>query len=134
MKVITPGRPQNGWAQEFTCTGAGNGNGGCGAVLLVEQCDLYQTSSSCRDETDYYTTFQCSECGVETDIKDVPIREALPSKETWEKAKKKATCIYILDNGEQCQSLPKALSNYCCEHISILHFRKLLSLAPIFRQ
>lgn len=68
MKVIKPGRPQKGWAKEFKCTGAGNGDGGCGAVLLVEQEDVFQTSSSVRDETDYYNTFECSECKVLTDI------------------------------------------------------------------
>ena len=72
MKVITPGRPQKGWSQEVTCTGAGNGNGGCKAVLLVEQTDLYLTQSHARDETDTFVTFMCSECGVETDMKSVP--------------------------------------------------------------
>ncbi len=68
MRVIKEGRPQKGWATEATCTGAGNGKGGCGATLLVEQADLFSTSSSCRDETDYFTTFQCPSCGVLTDI------------------------------------------------------------------
>ncbi len=44
MKVIKPGRPQKGWSHEFTCTGDGNGRGGCGAILLVEQEDLYEKS------------------------------------------------------------------------------------------
>jgi hypothetical protein len=89
MKVITPGRPQTGWAKEFTCTGAGNADGGgCGAMLLVEQDDLYETSSGHYDgSTDHYVTFRCSACGVETDIKDVPssVKNNIISKEAWMK-------------------------------------------------
>ena len=36
MKVLQPGRPQQGWSTEATCTGKGNGDGGCGARLLVD--------------------------------------------------------------------------------------------------
>lgn len=72
MKIIEKGRPQKGWAKEYTCTGRGNGNGGCGAKLLVEIGDVFQTQSQCRDETDYYTTFRCPECKVLTDINDAP--------------------------------------------------------------
>jgi hypothetical protein len=68
VKVIKKGRAQKGWAKEFTCTGRGNGDGGCGALLLVEQADVFQTSSSHYDgSTDYYNTFKCV-CGVLTDI------------------------------------------------------------------
>lgn len=75
MKVIKRGRSQRGWSKEFECTGKGNGGGGCGAKLLVSENDLYMTSSSHYDgSTDYYITFCCSCCGVETDIKDVPSR------------------------------------------------------------
>jgi hypothetical protein len=74
MKVIKKGRPQKGWSKKYKCTGSGNGGGGCGAVLLVEEGDLFETSSGHYDgSTDYYTTFQCIECGVKTDIKDCPI-------------------------------------------------------------
>lgn len=68
MKVLKKGRKQKGYSKERTCTGSGNGGGGCRAKLLVEEDDLYQTSSSCRDETEYYVTFRCPECYVETDI------------------------------------------------------------------
>lgn len=86
MKVIKKGREQKGWAKEYECTGAGNGKGGCGAILLVEQPDLFQTSSSARDETDYYVTFKCSECGVLTDIQDYPQgTRGLLSKTAWER-------------------------------------------------
>lgn len=72
MKVLEKGRKQKGWAVEKICTGKGNDGGGCGAKLLVEKGDLFQTSSSCRDETDYFVTFKCVECGILTDIKDYP--------------------------------------------------------------
>lgn len=68
MKVVKPGRPQRGWAKEFSCTGKGNGGGGCGATLLVEQSDLYKTYSHALHETETYVTFTCACCGVETDI------------------------------------------------------------------
>lgn len=70
MKVLKPGREQKGWSIETTCTGDGNGGGGCGAELLVEQDDLYKTYRFCRDETDTFITFRCSECQVETDLKE----------------------------------------------------------------
>ncbi len=72
MKVIAKGRPQKGWAVEVACTGKGNGNGGCGARLLVDESDVFETQQNCRDETDYFTTFRCVECGVLTDLDGVP--------------------------------------------------------------
>lgn len=73
MMVLKPGRQQRGWAAERECTGSGNGGGGCGALLLVEQGDLYQTSSGHYDGScERYVTFRCSECGVETDVQGVP--------------------------------------------------------------
>lgn len=76
MKIIKAGRPQKGWSKEFTCTGAGNGNGGCGAVLLVEQDDVFGTASHHYDgSSEYYNTFKCAACGVCPDIKDhLPFR------------------------------------------------------------
>jgi len=77
VKVLEKGREQSGWAAEFICTGNGNGGGGCGAKLLVEEADVYLTSRSSYDgETESFTTFKCCDCGVETDIprKDVPYR------------------------------------------------------------
>jgi hypothetical protein len=68
MKVLKPGRKQKGWSIETTCTGSGNDGGGCGAKLLVEQGDLFKTTSQARDETTTYVTFKCSECGVLTDL------------------------------------------------------------------
>ena len=70
MKVIKKGRQQKGWAKRFKCSGDGNGGGGCGATLLVEKDDIYETSSSCMGEIESYTTFKCPSCGVETDIEE----------------------------------------------------------------
>jgi hypothetical protein len=73
MKTLEPGRPQKGWAKELVCTGDGNGGGGCGAKLLVEEADVFRTMSNHYDgSTDYYNTFKCCECGVLTDIGNVP--------------------------------------------------------------
>ena len=86
MKTISKGRKQKGWAKEFRCTGGGNQGGGCNAVLLVEQADLFSTESHARDETTYYVTFRCQECGTLTDINpnSWPVRPGkLLSKNAW---------------------------------------------------
>lgn len=89
MKVMKKGRSQKGWAKEFRCTGAGNGGGGCGALLLVELGDLFRTYSGAGGEDEFFITFQCVECGVNTDIKqysaDAPPVYArnLPSFDAW---------------------------------------------------
>lgn len=72
MKVLEKGREQRGWATEARCTGSGNGGGGCGALLLVEQDNLFKTYSHALHETDEHITFRCSCCGVLTDLKSVP--------------------------------------------------------------
>lgn len=73
MKVLRKGRAQKGWAKKYRCTGRGNGEGGCGATLLVEEGDLFETNSSALGEVTRYPTFECP-CGVRTDIpwSDVP--------------------------------------------------------------
>jgi len=88
MKVLKKGRPQKGWAKEYKCSGIGNGMGGCGAELLVEQDDLFQTSSSARDDTTYYITFKCPECGVLTDLSNELGLYAvkLPTAREWAEA------------------------------------------------
>ena len=75
MKVLEKGNP-NGWEIEQYCTGKGNGDGGCGAKLLVAEADIYLTEAHHMGETDYYYTFKCSECGCETDIPEdkIPLR------------------------------------------------------------
>lgn len=84
MKIIKPGRQQRGWAKEFTCTGAGNGGGGCNAELLVEQGDVYRTFSHHLGESDEHHTFTCGACGVETDIPRPP--GEYPQKKDWKAA------------------------------------------------
>ena len=67
MKILEKGP---GWSIQQRCTGKGNGGGGCNSLLLVERDDIYVTASSdYSGETDYYYTFKCPVCGVETDIK-----------------------------------------------------------------
>ena len=68
MKVIKSGSP-HGWSAEFTCTGHGNGGGGCEALLLVTEDDLYQTvHEDYGGGKTFYTTFTCMSCGVKTDV------------------------------------------------------------------
>lgn len=69
MKVLKPGRPQKGWSIQTKCSGSGNGGGGCGAKLLVEEGDLFMTE--CHpygDDLQRFVTFKCVDCGVLTDI------------------------------------------------------------------
>lgn len=88
MKILKPGRIQTGWAKEKECTGKGNGDGGCGATLLVEEGDLFQTSSCHQGEVDNFVTFKCGACGVLTDIDDAPAHVVgkLPTKPAWMEA------------------------------------------------
>lgn len=66
MKVLRKGK---GWNIKVNCSGNGNGGGGCGSLLEVEKEDIYVTSSTDMiGDTDYYFTFKCPVCGVETDI------------------------------------------------------------------
>lgn len=84
MKVLKKGREQNGWAIETLCTGIGNGNGGCGALLLVEQGDLYKTHKyDYGGGHDIFITFRCPDCEVQTDLDDVPgnVTNNIPEKE-----------------------------------------------------
>jgi hypothetical protein len=86
MKVIQKGRTQTGWAKELVCSGAGNHGGGCGAILMVEQGDLFNTFIHSRDEREVFVTFRCSECGVLTDTKDFPKGVSFPTKDEWFRA------------------------------------------------
>lgn len=87
MKVLKKGRPQKKWAIECECTGIGNGNGGCGAKLLVEQDDIFKTESYHYDGShNDYNTFECPECGVLTDVGNVPF--SVPKLSAWKKAQR----------------------------------------------
>jgi hypothetical protein len=84
MKVLAKGNGAKAWSRKVTCTGIGNGGGGCGAKLLVEKPDLFHTYRSCLGETETFVTFECPECKVLTDIDcDVPDGRKLPSYPSW---------------------------------------------------
>ncbi len=73
MKLIKKGRPQKAWSRLQTCTGKGNGDGGCGATLHVEATDLFRTGRHPYDGSHvYFVTFTCMSCGVFTDITSYP--------------------------------------------------------------
>lgn len=76
MQILKPGRIQTGWSKEMVCSGYGNGGGGCGAQLLVEQDDVFGTESHHYDgSSEYYATFKCPCCYVWTDIQgEVPFK------------------------------------------------------------
>lgn len=92
MKVLKHGTGQNGWSKKLECTGKGNGGGGCDALLLIEQTDLYKTYRSFMDgEEEIYVNFTCCECSVETIVENVPlhIKDQIPSKKDFMKKAKK---------------------------------------------
>lgn len=75
MKVRKPGRQQTGYSVEALCSGKGNGGGGCGAKLLVEQPDMrYFSGTDYPIDRPAAVTFRCCSCGVLTDLdhKDWP--------------------------------------------------------------
>lgn len=82
MQVLRKGCGQVGFSMERLCTGKGFEDGGCGALLLVEEGDIFFTESHARDETTRYESFQCPECGVRTDFEqgEVPDRIRLNLK------------------------------------------------------
>lgn len=79
MKVLKEGK--GNWSREETCTGKGNGDGGCGAVLLLEEGDFFYTYSHIKDETDRFISFRCPCCSVLTDVKNIPSRISIRGKE-----------------------------------------------------
>lgn len=72
MKVLRKGNSE-GWEIKRTCTGDGNGGGGCKAYLLIEESDIYLKEDN-RMGLNF--TFKCPECGCETQIarKSIPQR------------------------------------------------------------
>jgi hypothetical protein len=65
MKVLKPGRNQDGPSRKRKCTGRGNGGGGCGALLLVADKDVFQTHHcDFGGGHDIYNTFKCPSCGT----------------------------------------------------------------------
>lgn len=89
MKVIKSGTGQKGWAKEFACKGYRRNSDGCGALLLVEEDDLFRVYL----DGDYTETgppspaFKCPECGQNTDIPDHRYSgntRDLPERIVWE--------------------------------------------------
>lgn len=74
MRVIEPGVEGGLWKQEVRCTGAGNGNDGCGALLEVQAADLFHTANTDYggDTTDYIT-IECPLCEKWNDLKQTGI-------------------------------------------------------------
>ncbi len=83
MKVLEPGKPVKEWSKEFYC----QGDGGCGAKLLVQKSDLYIMYEGGYDETTEIACFTCIICQVEcrTPKYEVPyeIMKNLPNKSKW---------------------------------------------------
>jgi hypothetical protein len=64
MKVI-----ESGNKPRHRCTGYGNGNSGCGALLEVERSDLrYHVADDMGGVSTEYVLFKCCECGSLTDL------------------------------------------------------------------
>lgn len=96
MRLIKAGRVQKGWAKELECTGFGYDDGGCGAILLVEERDLHGTRHIGSDKS--WAVFKCCACGVCTDIEIsrrflsyLTLLQGAKSEKQREKNKKKAT-------------------------------------------
>ncbi len=112
MKVIKPGRKQEGWAELHICYGIGNGGFGCNSEILVEIGDLFQTIKHCYDgSSEYFITFKCGYCGVLNDIKNAPvIARWLLKQPEWEaeQKRKESQCNYLchIANSQTCQALP----------------------------
>lgn len=86
MEVIERGE---GWAIDVTCTGKGNGGGGCQSKLKVNKENLYITQSHHYDgSSESYITFRCPECQIETDVDTSKVPSAisrnLRGKKEWE--------------------------------------------------
>jgi hypothetical protein len=83
MKVL---RESKSWILEHECTGWGNTNSGCGALLGVEQSDLRYFSGGFS--SDSAVCFKCICCGVVTNLglNDWPsnFSELTPWTYAWE--------------------------------------------------
>ncbi len=68
MRILEKGP---GWDLKLRCTGKGNGDGGCGSLLLVEENDIYvKPHADYLGDIEYYYAVCCPVCGRETDIPD----------------------------------------------------------------
>ena len=65
MRVLREGRP---WIIEHECSGRGNGNQGCGALLGLERADLRYYDGGGYMEQYPAVSFRCPCCGECTDL------------------------------------------------------------------
>ena len=92
MKILEPGEPtKRPWSRVIVCTGRGNGFGGCGAKLLIEEGDLFFTTLS--DETaTQCDTICCHQCSRLTDLGNLPFTVTRHAgQHEWERTQKKRT-------------------------------------------
>lgn len=83
MMINNPACNLANWSVQILCSGKGNNKIGCGAVLLVEESDLFNSTRVIEhDHVVMQTSFCCTECKAHTDIDNVPteIFNRLPSK------------------------------------------------------
>lgn len=88
MRVI-----REGITPEITvnCSGNGNSEGGCGAVLGVSYEDVFHTESHARDESESYATICCIRCFKLTDIPKL----SMPTNWSGWKSKKSMSPLEI---------------------------------------
>ena len=93
--------PENDvWPKVLLCTGNGNGGGGCGSVLLLEEGDLFETvhrfsgyfiglvqDGVMPGVIDTYLTCKCPECGIQTDLRHQNRELLWPEKKKRKKKK-----------------------------------------------
>lgn len=69
--VVQEGVEDEQWTLRTKCTGNGNGDGGCGAILVVKPMALFRTRSYFAGrETGSHVTFECPSCRCWTDVRD----------------------------------------------------------------
>ena len=64
MKVLQEPNQEPAWTLVQRCTGEGNGGHGCGATLLVDRADVFNSNTFTRP----FLAFRCPLCAVVTDI------------------------------------------------------------------
>lgn len=72
MKVLKAGKDKSIWTIKHTCTGWGNGDNGCDALLEIEFADLKYHKGFLPDWSvpvkDPKVSFQCPCCSTITDL------------------------------------------------------------------
>lgn len=89
MKVLRAGKTPRKWSLKMSCTGAGYGARGCGAVLRIGQEDLFVPEDR-AEKLHCVAAILCPLCERVTDLEegDVPValRADLPSRTDWQAA------------------------------------------------